>query len=87
MTLPRRTGEGLFDRAPRPAQRPAKGMSDAQFGALLAQWFDDPRSSPITIAIRIETNGLTLRISDRETVAEILKAEALRRREMREAMS
>jgi hypothetical protein len=85
MTLSRPAGERLRDRAPRFARRPAASVSDEQFDALLAHWFDDPRSSNITIAIRVETNGLTIRIRDRETVAAILQGEAERRREMREA--
>jgi hypothetical protein len=85
-----RTGTEVptFDRAPpRPAKRPAKGISDEAFDALVREWFDSPRSGNITIAVRIEANGLTVRIRDKATVAAMLRGEIAARRERREAAS
>lgn len=99
MTLPRRPSGGLwtgngdttptYDRAPSPrsAPRPAKGMSDEQFDAMLAQWSEDPNGQDVSISIKLECSGFTLKVSDRVVVATMIRAELQRRRAARGAAS
>ena len=65
--------------------QPARTLPEAAFNALLERWQDDPDASDVSITIRLETSGFTLRIHDREAIVEILKGEIERRRALREA--
>ena len=76
-----------LDRAPRSARASANGVSDGEVDRLLSEWLEDPGAQDVSVSIKLECSGFTLRVSDRVVVATMLKAELQRRREMREAMS
>jgi hypothetical protein len=61
------------------------GFSEADFDQLLERWSDDHGSQDISVSIKLECSGFTLRVSDRAVVACMLRAELERRRQAREA--
>ena len=61
--------------------------SDEAFDEAVTRWLEDSGAQDVSISIRLECSGFTLKVSDRVVVATMLKAELQRRRELREAMS
>ena len=67
MTMPRRTGERLYDYAPQPVPRERR-FTESALDEALDRWLADPSSAqPISVMLKLECSNVVLKVTDPET--------------------
>lgn len=85
MTMPRRTGERLYDYAPQPVPRERR-FTESALDEALDRWLADPSSAqPISVMLKLECSNVVLKVTNPESVRVMIAAELARRRQAREA--